>query len=116
MRSVAPKKQSKQPNEMPNAPKKNRQIKLDEANAAFTKAQKERDKLLAGTDNADLRDARATLEIAEAELASAMADTLSSEKKTVDAAKRAFEKAKQAVADGATDCDAGRHSCLNGDF
>ncbi len=80
--------------------KEDRQLKIDEATTAFEKARKERDKLLAGSDNADLRDARATLEIAEAELASAMADTLSSEKKTVDAAKRAFEKAKQAVADG----------------
>lgn len=80
--------------------KEERQIKLDDANADFTKAQKDRDKLLAGSDNADLRDARTTLEIAEAELASAMADTLSSEKKTVDAAKRAFDKAQKAVADG----------------
>jgi multidrug efflux pump subunit AcrA (membrane-fusion protein) len=80
--------------------KEDRQLKIDDATTAFEKARKERDKLLAGSDNADLRDARTTLEIAEAELASAMADTLSSEKKAVDAAKRAFEKAKQAVADG----------------
>ena len=80
--------------------KEDRQIKIDDATAAFEKARKDRDKLLAGSDNTDLRDARTTLEISEAELASAMADTLSSEKKTVDAAKRAFDKAKQAVADG----------------
>lgn len=77
-----------------------RQIKIKQATSDFEKARKERDKLLAGTDNADLREARTNLEVAEAELASAMANTMTSEKKNVDAAKRAVEKAQKAVADG----------------
>lgn len=77
--------------------KEMRQTDIDTANKSYQTALRERDKLLAGQDNADIRAARIALESAEADLAEAMSNTLSSEKKAVDTAKRTFDKAQAAV-------------------
>lgn len=80
--------------------KEKRQTDVDEANKLYQKALKERDKLLAGQDNSDIRTARVAVETAEADLAVAMNNTLASEKKTVDMAQRTYDKALKDVAAG----------------
>ncbi len=80
--------------------KETRTTDIDAATKAYQTAVKERDKLLAGQDNADIRAAKTTLESAEADLAEAMNNTLTSEKRLLDSAQRAFDKAQAAVAAG----------------
>lgn len=80
--------------------KEKRQTDVDKASKTYQTAQKERDKLLAGQDNSDIRTARVALESAEADLAVVMNNTLSSEKKSVDIAQRAFDKAQKDVTAG----------------
>ncbi|MCE2849611.1 MAG: HlyD family efflux transporter periplasmic adaptor subunit [Roseiflexaceae bacterium] len=80
--------------------KETRQTDVDAAAKTYQAALKERDKLLAGQDNSEIRSARATLESAEADLDEAMNNTLTSEKRTVDSAQRAYDKALASVAAG----------------
>lgn len=80
--------------------KESKQTDVDTATKAYQLALKERDKLLAGQDNSELRSARAALESAEADLDEAMNNTLTSEKRAVDSAQRAYDKALASVAAG----------------
>lgn len=73
---------------------------ISEAEESVAKAQQARDLLLAGQDNADIKQAKLDLETAEAELAQAENDTLDTEKAAVDAAQRAYDKAVAEVAGG----------------
>ena len=80
--------------------KETRQTDVDAAAKTYQAALKERDKMIAGQDNSEIRSARATLESAEADLDEAMNNTLTSEKRTVDSAQRAYDKALASVAAG----------------
>jgi multidrug efflux pump subunit AcrA (membrane-fusion protein) len=75
-------------------------VQNDEANEAVQQAQRELDRLLAGSGNRALIEAQRAVKQAQLDLAEARQETFNTEIKAVETAQRAVDKARKEVADG----------------